>query len=257
MPYGSHCVAWFLIGAAVVGGIINVADNWGRIDNVWQGIGCFVIGAASGVGYGCLTMTPVGLIQGIGWGAATGGMMEGLRCGLNNVVFGESFAEGFWDGAPRGMLFGAIFGGVSGYVNAKMYDCNWLNGKPLNSSYVKAEKILQSYDVEGRKPQIEPINPKESVVPDPKIVKYKQGMAEAYQKYPNKAGKIEYHHVIPKYILGYDNGVVVPIDAAYHQLITNEFRLRWGYGKGYIKDNEYLEQIIREVYDKYPLSPFD
>ena len=241
----------------MVGGIIHVADNWGRIDNVWQGIGCFVIGAASGVGYGCLTMTPVGLIQGIGWGAATGGMMEGLRCGLNNVVFGESFAEGFWDGAPRGMLFGAIFGGVSGYVNAKMYDCNWLNGKPLNSSYVKAEKILQSYDVEGRKPQIEPINPKESVVPDPKIVKYKQGMAEAYQKYPNKAGKIEYHHVIPKYILGYDNGVVVPIDAAYHQLITNEFRLRWGYGKGYIKDNEYLEQIIREVYDKYPLSPFD
>lgn len=58
-------------------------------------------------------------------------------------------------------------------------------------------------------------------------------------------------------LLGYDNGVTVPIDAAYHQLITNEFRLRWGYGLGRIENKEYLEQIIREVYDKYPLPPFE
>ncbi len=69
-------------------------------------------------------------------------------------------------------------------------------------------------------------------------------------------GTIELHHVLPKYINGFDDHIVVPIDAAYHQKITNEFRRLWGYGKGPVKDNEYLNQIIKEVYDKYPLPPF-
>ena len=43
---------WWLVAAAVVGGIINVATNWNNIDNFWQGLGYFGVGAAAGaLGY--------------------------------------------------------------------------------------------------------------------------------------------------------------------------------------------------------------
>lgn len=74
----------------------------------------------------------------------------------------------------------------------------------------------------------------------------------AQQKYPNKAGKIEYHHVEPKYLGGASKGTTVPINAAYHQMITNEFRSLWPYGKG-IPSPAQLNEILMNVYSKYPL----
>ena len=73
--------------------------------------------------------------------------------------------------------------------------------------------------------------------------------------YPKKAGKIELHHPIPKYIGGAKDQALVPLDAAYHQLITNEFRTLWHYGKGIINDLELRQDIIKQVYNKYPLPP--
>lgn len=75
---------------------------------------------------------------------------------------------------------------------------------------------------------------------------------KAQDLYPKKAGKIEYHHINPKYLGGAANGAMVPLDAAYHQLITNEFRRLHSYGKGPVSPEEAIK-IMEEVYSKYPL----
>jgi hypothetical protein len=74
----------------------------------------------------------------------------------------------------------------------------------------------------------------------------------ARKLYPGKAFKTELHHVTPKYLGGAVNGPMTRIDAAYHQLITNEFRSLWPYG-GPKPSAEELARIMAEVYGKLPL----
>ena len=81
---------------------------------------------------------------------------------------------------------------------------------------------------------------------------YEDLLSLAQSKYPNKAGKIEMHHIHPKYIGGDPYGETVPLDAAYHQMITNEFRNNWRYGQGVPPYRKQME-IMKEVYKKYPL----
>jgi hypothetical protein len=38
-------------------------------------------------------------------------------------------------------------------------------------------------------------------------------------------------------------------------MITNEFRIQWGYGLGTLKEAE-RNEIMLEVYKKYPLIPY-
>jgi hypothetical protein len=76
----------------------------------------------------------------------------------------------------------------------------------------------------------------------------------AQQTYPKLAGKTQLHHITPKYLGGAKNGPLVPLDGAYHQMITNEFRALWGYGKGVPSATE-LQSIMKQVYSKYPLPP--
>lgn len=86
---------------------------------------------------------------------------------------------------------------------------------------------------------------------------YQQALVQAYKMYPNKAGKIEYHHPLPKYMGGDPNQKLIPLDAAYHQMITNEFRNKWSYGQQYPTYEKALE-YARQIYSKYPLvSPTD
>ncbi len=74
----------------------------------------------------------------------------------------------------------------------------------------------------------------------------------AQRQYPNKAGRIEQHHVTPKYLGGDAKGPLVPLDGAYHQQIANEFRRLHPYGSQK-PSPERLQEIMRQVYDKYPL----
>ncbi len=64
----------------------------------------------------------------------------------------------------------------------------------------------------------------------------------------------EFHHITPKYLGGDKNGPLIPLDGAYHQVITNEFRTLWPYGKGIPSALE-LQNIMEQVYSKYPLPP--
>ncbi len=75
----------------------------------------------------------------------------------------------------------------------------------------------------------------------------------AQQAYPKLAGKIQNHHITPKFLGGAKNGPTVPLDAAYHQQITNAFRQAWSYGKGPITDPVLRRQIMDQVYKQFPL----
>jgi coenzyme F420-reducing hydrogenase alpha subunit len=77
-------------------------------------------------------------------------------------------------------------------------------------------------------------------------------LALAQKAYPNKAGRTESHHVCPVYLGGAKNGPRVDLDAAYHQMITNEFRYEQPYGQGPVSQSE-QQRIMNKVYSKYPL----
>ena len=83
---------------------------------------------------------------------------------------------------------------------------------------------------------------------------YEDLVAAAQDAYPTKAGKIELHHITPKYLGGDPEGPLVPLDAAYHQQITNEFRNLWPYG-GPQPSTAQLEEMMQQVYQKFPLPP--
>ncbi|RJP24975.1 MAG: hypothetical protein C4520_03080 [Candidatus Abyssobacteria bacterium SURF_5] len=72
-------------------------------------------------------------------------------------------------------------------------------------------------------------------------------------KYASKIGKVEWHHLIPRYLGGPANGLKVRVDAVYHQLITNEFRRAWAYGQG-MPAAEQVQEIVMKVYKKYPVD---
>jgi RHS repeat-associated protein len=87
-----------------------------------------------------------------------------------------------------------------------------------------------------------------------KVRKYNKLVKAAQQAYPKKAGRIEKHHITPKYLGGRADGPLAPLDAAYHQQITNAFRGLHGYGRGAVSPRE-LSEIMRKVYSQFPLPP--
>ena len=103
-------IEW-IIGAAIIGGFINVAAHWNSIDNFWQGFGYFGVGAAAGA-VGAVTGGAVG---GGGFiGGAIGGFVGGASSGFvtgfgNGLVGGSGFANALYAGAG-----GALYGSVSG-----------------------------------------------------------------------------------------------------------------------------------------------
>jgi RHS repeat-associated protein len=76
--------------------------------------------------------------------------------------------------------------------------------------------------------------------------------AEAEDLYPKLAGKLNDHHIIPKYLGGAKNGATSRIPAAYHQLITNEFRRLAPYGQK-LPTGDALIEVLKAVYSTYPL----
>ena len=64
---------------------------------------------------------------------------------------------------------------------------------------------------------------------------------------------MQWHHVEPIYMGGARNGKLIQIDAAYHQMITNEFRSHHAFGISKMLDEAARRNIMQEVYMKYPL----
>jgi len=77
-------------------------------------------------------------------------------------------------------------------------------------------------------------------------------LAKAKSAYPKLANITQLHHVIPKYLGGAANGRVVALNAAYHQLITNQFRSLWAYGQARPSARQ-LAEMVAAVYKKIPI----
>jgi len=77
--------------------------------------------------------------------------------------------------------------------------------------------------------------------------------ADAEKAYPKLAGKFQEHHIIPKYLGGAKDGETVRLPAAYHQLITNEFRKLAPYGQSIERSAQEVGNILQQVYSTYPL----
>ena len=67
-------------------------------------------------------------------------------------------------------------------------------------------------------------------------------------------GAVELHHAVPKYLGGALTGLLVPLEKGYHLLISLEFRRRWPYGSPK-PGIEALKDILKRVYEKYPIPP--
>jgi hypothetical protein len=83
---------------------------------------------------------------------------------------------------------------------------------------------------------------------------YSRAVAQAEKQYPKLAGKIQQHHIEPKYMGGAANGATTPVNAAYHQQITNAIRDKWAYGQGPLEES--LRKVfLNQVYTNLPLPP--
>jgi len=145
---------------AMIGGYLNVVANAKNIQNPWQMLGYFGVGAVAGglsagigagigsalagkavagggfaAGFmGTATISSTGFVAGAISGAAAG-FTNGLVSGSGNQLiqgkkFGDAFVKGGLDQAWRQGLGGAAIGGILSGIDAKMNDRNFWTGSP-------------------------------------------------------------------------------------------------------------------------------
>ncbi len=118
-----------MIGA-VIGGVTNLACNWGRIDTFGEGLAYFGIGAAAGAlgaatcgaaagAIGAATTLSSSVASGAVSGAV-GGFVGGFTIGAGNAMIqgcniGEAFSAGMTAGG-KGALIGGVVGVVAGGI---------------------------------------------------------------------------------------------------------------------------------------------
>jgi len=143
-----------LVVGAAIGGVVNLAMNHNKVDNFWDGLKYFGVGAAAGalsagVGAGISTamsggsfgvgfvgissgVSATGVISGYASGSASG-YVGGFLLGTgNSLIQGQSFSSslsaGFNEGASQ-MIVGGIIGGVVGGISASTKGVNVFTGE--------------------------------------------------------------------------------------------------------------------------------
>jgi RHS repeat-associated protein len=74
----------------------------------------------------------------------------------------------------------------------------------------------------------------------------------AKQLYPKLANTCQMHHPLPQYLGGAADQDLVPLDGAYHQLITNAFRQQIPYGSTFTPAQ--VQAAWNQVYSQYPIT---
>jgi hypothetical protein len=144
-----------LVIGAVIGGVINVAMNWKKIDNFGQGLAYFGVGAAAGaigagVGAGISsavaggsfaagftgTSSAMTATSSFVSGAAIGGgagASSGFTTGFGNgLLDGQGFGQALGQGGMYGLyggLSGAALGGIGGGISALRDGRDFWGGK--------------------------------------------------------------------------------------------------------------------------------
>lgn len=152
-----------IIGAGVIGGALNVAANWDRIDNFWEGAGHFVTGAGTGVasvtlgpgGYVGASMLGGGLDEAIQGGnlkqIARGGLQAGagsaigLGAGkylskfsdlvINNLKVTSPLIKGTIGGSIGGSLGGGLTGGIFSSADGGNFSDGFWGGVKTGAIY--------------------------------------------------------------------------------------------------------------------------
>ncbi|MFA8451962.1 MAG: RHS repeat-associated core domain-containing protein [Bacteroidales bacterium] len=148
----------FFIEAMVVGGLLNVMLNANKIDNFWDGLGYFGVGAAAGAaGYGIGTVVSSGLTFG---GTAAGSIIGGasgfassfVSGAGNSWLSGASLSSGIKSGMYQGLqgsAVGTISGGlIRGITDAKN-GYNFWDGSKTEEFVVQGSsygKIAKNYN---------------------------------------------------------------------------------------------------------------
>ncbi len=148
---------WFVVGAAVIGGVINVATHWDAIQagGFWAGAKYFAtgaiaggVGAAAGIGIAGVLGGPMmgavagttGFVNGM-ITSATFGASSGFILGTGNSLiqgegFGNSLVNGLTQGAIDGLING-VAGGIGGGVKAINRGRNFWTGKYSNRMLIQ------------------------------------------------------------------------------------------------------------------------
>ncbi len=139
---------WLIVGAAAIGGTINLALNRDKADNFWKGLGFFSIGAGMGA---LLATCPagVGVMEGVSYGILSGALGGGIAGGLNALISGEDVGNSICSGACLGALSGGVFGGIRGAINAGISGRNLWNGGPSGKPGRALEALNKSDAVES------------------------------------------------------------------------------------------------------------
>ena len=141
---------WHLIIGAAIGGIANLASNWGKIDTFGEGLAYFGIGAAAGALGAATGGAAAGAIKlgGFVSGAisgAVGGASSGMITGSGNAwMQGANFGQGLKAGAIAagiGAGTGAVFGGLSRGIMDYRKGFNFWDGSTIDE-FVSGETAL-------------------------------------------------------------------------------------------------------------------
>jgi hypothetical protein len=214
----------------------------GEVKNWKDGAVAFGIGAVAGFVAGA---TGGASLVGSGFLAASvgGGIITGATSALAQSAISQmGNAIYFHDPISiEQMAVDGVTGGITmGLTNGLAYGWNW-TGKIIETP------TLESLGMGDMKPE------GWSSTAAGGGDKHSDDLVKAAQEsYPKKAGLTELHHIAPKYLGGATNGALVPLDGAYHQVITNEFRSIYPYGLPTPGEARMLE-IMKQVYSKYPL----
>jgi RHS repeat-associated protein len=272
-----------IVIGALLGGAINLAVKGyqGKIHSLGDIAKAFGVGALAG-GLGAATGGATLAASGLSGASLIGGGLAGLSgAAISSPILGFGNAAFFGDPYSakdfgRDLLIGGVGGAVIGGTIAAIKGNNipwgtpiapgrgmWsFNNTPINS---RGSIILGPTEYGGVFDDagnvFERVNKPGNIQYNldgaaKGGIQYSDDLVRTAQKlYPNLAGKTHLHHITPKYLGGPANGPRVPLDAAYHQQITNGFRQAWPYGQGVIKDPDVLRNVMDKVYKQFPLPP--
>lgn len=275
-----------LAAGALIGGVYNVVSNIGSITSFPKAFTYFGIGAVGGLltaaGGPFLGGAALGIGNSLFDQYSRNGhdlksvdpgklLLDGLVCGTTSYIGANA---GGWLGPTMERLYGnvaspvlrqalmtgtssTIIGYTGGFISgyAETGDLSQANSAGLTAAVIGLNTGTISGGIAGYKyARRLGVNPWSGEISKFEIDKleYEKLVNLAKAEYPKKAGKLEFHHIDPKYMGGDPKGTTVAIDAAYHQKITNEFRKYHPYNKGKLPDGQ-RTIIMEKVYEKFPI----
>jgi hypothetical protein len=230
-----------LIIGAIIGGYMNLMMNADNVDNIWDALGYFSIGAtvgalSAGVGAGFSSAMAGGTFgagfigaQGVTYAASSfttgaiiggvAGSTHGTLTGIGNSLFrGDDFGTAFLNGLKLGTLQGAtgsLLGGIFGGINAASSGRNFWDGsiRLTDADYEYLELLACA---------------------DNKIVSIPESPGQVDWATLNKAEKTVHFYKWMRYELKYGDGIV-NINDAFSNIGLDYGGISSGFSSGQIK----------------------